>query len=234
MNPILTQADAIFFDLDGTLVDSVPDLARAVDQMLTELGYDAAGEDKVRHWVGNGAPALVKRALADDAHGDEGDRVADADYQAAYPLFAKYYEQSVVHATGLYDGVREFLLAAHAKPTALITNKPRKFTLMILEALELLPFFDVVVCGDDYDHKKPHPEPLIQALASLNQKNSNQQNSGLVMANTVMIGDSVSDIKAAQAAGCQSIAVTYGYNHGQCASTLDSDYTVDSLLELLS
>lgn len=229
MNQVLAQADAIFFDLDGTLVDSVPDLARAVDQMLAELGHSAAGEDKVRHWVGNGAPALVKRALADDANGDADGCVAEADYQAAYPLFSKYYEQSVVHATGLYDGVREFLLAAQAKPTALITNKPRKFTLMILQALELLPFFDVVVCGDDYAHKKPHPEPLLQALASLNE-----QYSDLVIANTVMIGDSVSDIKAAQAAGCQSIAVTYGYNHGQCASTLDSDHTVDSLRELMA
>ena len=203
---------AVLFDLDGTLIDSVPDLAAAVDVMLQSIGKPPAGEVKVNRWVGNGAAALVKRALFDDDHGDAlhqktfANEVDDADYLHAYAIFEQAYEQRLTHATGIYPGVESVLsrLQAAKLKMALITNKPRRFTLPLLTALCIDQYFTCVFCGDDLAQKKPHPLPVETALKELQ----------IDAANAVMVGDSISDIKSARLAGVKSVAVTYGYNHG--------------------
>jgi phosphoglycolate phosphatase len=204
--------DAVLFDLDGTLIDSVPDLATAVDAMLKSMGKPPAGEAKVNRWVGNGAPALVKRALLNDDNGDElhqqsfKNEADDTDYLHAYAIFEQAYQQRLTQATGIYPGVESVLSRlrfANIK-MALITNKPRRFTLPLLNALQLDQYFSSVLCGDDLVQKKPHPLPVETALKELH----------VDAENAVMVGDSISDIKSARLAGVKSVAVTYGYNHG--------------------
>ena len=227
--------EAILFDLDGTLVDSVPDLAAAVDLMLQGMGKAPAGEDKVNRWVGNGASALVKRALLNCDDGNTihqqqfADELDDEEFSTAYPIFEFAYAQCLTQASGLYPGVESVLanLAAAKIKMALITNKPRQFTLPLLRALNIKHYFNTVICGDDLEFKKPHPLPVETALKNLEV--SAQQ--------ALMVGDSISDVKSANAAGVKTVAVTYGYNHGisitDSANEMQADYFVDNIQQLL-
>lgn len=231
-NPI----DAVLFDLDGTLIDSVPDLAAAVDIMLESIGKPPAGEINVNHWVGNGAPALVKRALYDDSHGDVlhqqafANELDDQYYVQAYSVFEEAYEQRLIQATGMYPGVESVLsrLQRAKIKVALITNKPRRFTVPLLNALKIDQYFSCVICGDDLPHKKPHPLPLETALKELQVDASN----------AVMVGDSISDVKSARLAHVKSVAVTYGYNHGMSirdlSNEMQADVFIDQIQQLLN
>lgn len=235
---IVTELNAqpielVLFDLDGTLIDSVPDLAAAIDVMLKSVGKTPAGEKKVCRWVGNGAPALVKRALADCDYGDQKSADQDSEteeFASAYSVFESAYAERLMHATGLYEGVIEVLISlSEAKiKLGLITNKPRRFTLPLLSALKIRDVFDDVICGDDFEHKKPHPLPLQNALRNLHCKPEQ----------AIMVGDSISDIKAAASAGVRSVAVTYGYNHGMSImdvrNEVQADIFIDRIQQLLS
>lgn len=227
---------AVLFDLDGTLIDSVPDLAAAIDIMLQSVGKPLAGEIKVNRWVGNGAAALVKRALADADDGDalhqnqfenESD---DEHYLSAYGVFEFAYAKRLTTATGLYNGVLAVLseLTSAGIILGLITNKPRQFTLPLLQALNIGHYFSDVLCGDDLPFKKPHPLPVLTALENLSL--NTQQ--------VIMVGDSISDIKSAQAAGVKTVAVTYGYNHGVSitdpSNGCRADMTIDKIKQLLA
>jgi phosphoglycolate phosphatase len=227
---------AVLFDLDGTLIDSVPDLAAAIDTMLQSLGKAPAGEVKVNRWVGNGAAALVKRALADCDDGDvlhqnqfthESD---DESYLSAYCLFESAYAQRLLTATGLYDGVLSVLSALTSAniQLGLITNKPRLFTLPLLKVLNIADYFSDVLCGDDLEFKKPHPLPVLTALDNL----------AVSAGQVIMVGDSISDIKSASAAGVKTVAVTYGYNHGisitDARNECQADVTIDKIQQLLN
>nr|WP_246589736.1 phosphoglycolate phosphatase [Marinobacterium ramblicola] len=215
----------VMFDLDGTLVDSVPDLARAVDQMLGALGRVAAGEEKVRHWVGNGAAMLVRRALADAVEAQ-----ADAEHEEIFPvaqeLFMAAYAQSNGRTSRLYPGVDTLLeyYRAEGVPMALVTNKPGSFTHSLLDQLQLSQYFPVVVAGDTLAQKKPSPAPLLHACDRV----------GTVPGRALMIGDSRVDVEAARAAGCPVICVSYGYNQGETIHAAGADRVVDSLAELLA
>ena len=234
-SPIRENTKAVLFDLDGTLIDSVPDLAASIDIMLQSIGKASAGEIKVNRWVGNGAAALVKRALFDS---DEGDLVhssqfdtesEDESYLSAYQVFEFAYAQRLTKATGLYDGVLEVLSELTAKniKLGLITNKPRRFTLPLLKTLNIAHYFSDILCGDDLEFKKPHPLPVLTALENLSV-NSEE---------TLMVGDSISDIKSAQGAGVRSVAVTYGYNHGVSitdkSNGVMADVFIDEIQQLL-
>lgn len=215
----------VLFDLDGTLLDSVPDLALAVDRMLIAMGMAEAGEDNVRNWVGNGAQMLVKRALtglnapAEDAPGLEL-------FDRAFPLFLQHYGACCSESSRLYSGVSELLTALQSAQVkmGLITNKPISFTETLLDEFSLNGYFSIVLGGDSLAEKKPHPLPLLYAMekACVNPDN------------TLMVGDSRSDIKSAQAAGCKVAAVTYGYNHGEPVSLYSPDMIVDNLKELIN
>jgi phosphoglycolate phosphatase len=219
---LITQPiEVVLFDLDGTLIDSVPDLAASIDVMLESVGKSPAGEKKVSHWVGNGAHALVKRALADSDYGDQ-ERDSE-EFTSAYSVFESAYAERLVKATGLYDGVIEVLsdLSTAKIKLGLITNKPRRFTLPLLSALNIDHLFDDVICGDDFEHKKPHPLPLHNALKNLRCESGQ----------AIMVGDSISDIKAAASAGIKSVAVTYGYNHGMSITDIRNDMKADVFID---
>ncbi|NRA23238.1 MAG: phosphoglycolate phosphatase [Oleispira sp.] len=230
------SVEAVLFDLDGTLIDSVPDLAAAVDFMLQRIGKAPAGEVKVSRWIGNGVSALVKRALADSDNGDALHQVTypneleDEEYSSAYSIFEFAYAQRLTQATGLYDGVLSVLTDLNAAEIklGLITNKPRCFTLPLLRALNIQHFFRDVICGDDLEHKKPHPLPVVTALDNLN----------VCAEQALMVGDSISDVKSAAAAGVKTVAVTYGYNHGVAITDesheVNADVFIDQLKQLLA
>ncbi|MBU2037617.1 MAG: phosphoglycolate phosphatase [Gammaproteobacteria bacterium] len=211
----------LLLDLDGTLIDSVPDLAAAVDIMLAGLGRAAAGTENVSHWVGNGADMLIRRALC---NGDEQAAVelATGHVQPARALFDQAYLNALHHATGAYPGVSEWLQQVSV-PKVLITNKPRLFTLPLLQSLGWEEYFVQVLCGDDLAEKKPSAMPLLHACQTQN----------VTPQQALMIGDSRNDIQAAKAAGIASVAVTYGYNHGEDIHSARPDWVVDNLLQLL-
>lgn len=215
----------VLFDLDGTLVDSVPDLSAAVDTMLVTLGRPAAGVEQVRNWVGNGAQVLVQRALAAVPEaGSEG--VDDHLFTRAFELFMNAYGAHSSAATVVYPGVIECLEQMQARGITLgvVTNKPVQFTHPLLEACGLARYFSVVLGGDSLPQKKPEPEPLWHAM----------QQFDVTPARTLMVGDSKNDIGAARAAGCPVAAVPYGYNHGEPVSIYQPDLLVERLDQLLN
>lgn len=206
----------VLFDLDGTLVDSIPDLAEAVNDMLAELGRDPRPEATVAHWVGNGIEALVRRALTDGR-----DEVEDRSLlEFALQRFRAAYAKRNGTRSRPFPGVRTLLAACRAQglSVGLVTNKAAAFTAPLLERLELAEYFDVVVSGDTTSRKKPDPEPLFFALSALELRPEE----------AVMVGDSVHDIAAGRNAGMAKVcAVTYGYNHGKPIEVGSVDALVD-------
>ncbi|WP_372986118.1 phosphoglycolate phosphatase [Marinobacter sp.] len=213
------------FDLDGTLVDSAPDLAAAVDQMLEHLGRTPAGIDKVRDWVGNGAAVLVRRALAGKTDWEPAQPKDDALFKDALAIFFHHYGRINGQHSRVYPGVEACL--AHLKNSgcrlAVVTNKPEQFVAPLLKQLDLDHWFDLSIGGDTLPVKKPDPGPLLHAMEQL----------GGTRGTTVMVGDSAADVNAAIAAGIPCVAVRYGYNFGGSVETLGADAIVDSLAELL-
>lgn len=213
---------ALLFDLDGTLVDSVPDIAVAVDRTLVDLGRAAAGEAQVRGWVGNGGRMLVRRALSGSVEG-----VADDDplLLRALDIFFAHYHDTNGRSSRLYAGVAEALeaFAGRGIPMAVITNKPHRYVEPLFATLGILHHFPVLIGGDTLPVKKPDPAPLFLACEQL----------GVPVASALMIGDSQNDIAAARAAGCPVVAVDYGYNYGRPVSEEGADRVVSDLRELL-
>jgi len=214
----------VMFDLDGTLVDSALDLTAAVDNMLQALGRAPAGEDRVRQWVGNGAPVLVMRALTGEMYPAD-DAVEPELFQAAFEVFLSAYTQSNGRYSRLYPGVEEVLqqLQGAGVPMAVVTNKPMAFTTPLLKALKIDHYFDQVLGGDSLPVKKPDPLPLRVVMETF----------GCQPERALMLGDSRNDVLAARAAGCPVICVSYGYNHGEPVDACSPDRVVDSFAELI-
>lgn len=217
----LVDPALVLLDLDGTLIDSVPDLSAAVDVMLIALGRAPAGAEQVANWIGNGADMLVRRALCD---GNEAHALAlsDQDLRIARTHFDQAYLAALHQATGVFTGVAEFLQNVPL-PKVIITNKPRMFTEPLIASLGWTGLFSFLICGDDFSEKKPSPTPLLKACEKL----------AVPVNRTIMIGDSRHDIQAAKAAEIASIAVSYGYNHGDAISTSNPDLICDNLMDLL-
>ncbi|WP_299204916.1 phosphoglycolate phosphatase [uncultured Amphritea sp.] len=215
----------VLFDLDGTLLDSAPDLTLAIDRMLASLDRPIAGPERVRNWVGNGAQMLVRRALtqSDTPCGDEPELAL---FNQAFELFLKHYGQCCAEQSTLYPGVQELISFLYDSQVSmgLVTNKPMSFTETLLDEFSLRRYFSVVLGGDSLSEKKPHPMPLQYAMDKLK----------VTPLQTLMVGDSRSDIKAAQAAGCKVAAVSYGYNHGELVSSYNPDIIIDNLIELIN
>ncbi len=210
----------VMFDLDGTLIDSVPDLAAATDQMLVQLGRAPAGMDKVRNWVGNGAPVLVRRALAD---GIDHQAITAEQEAEALAIFMQVYGTGD-SLTTLYPGALETLqsLKVLGLKLALITNKPEKFIPELLAQTHMAEYFDWVVGGETSPQKKPDPAGLLWVM----------QQAQVTAQQCLFVGDSRNDVLAAHAAGVACIAVTYGYNYGQPISAENPALVVDDLREL--
>ena len=211
----------VMFDLDGTLIDSVPDLAAAVDRMLVELGRTPAGVEKVRDWVGNGARVLVRRALAG---GLDHAAVGEAETEEALARFLDIYADCH-NLTVLYPGVHELLeaLSTAAVELAVVTNKPERFVAPLLEQVGLGGYFRWIIGGDTLPQQKPDPAALLQVMRL----------AGVEASQSLFIGDSRNDVLAARAAAVPCIAVSYGYNHGRPIAEERPSLVVDSLAELL-
>jgi phosphoglycolate phosphatase len=211
----------VMFDLDGTLVDSVPELAAAVEQMLLALGRPPAGSAAVRLWVGNGARVLVRRALAGALHHAA---VGEADTEQALALFMDAYAGSH-RLTQIYPGVRDSLkwLRQQGVEMALITNKPERFVAPLLDALKIGQYFRWIIGGDTLAQQKPDPTGLLQVMKM----------AGVAPQQALFVGDSRSDVLAANAAGVLCVALSYGYNHGRPIAEEAPALVIDDLRALL-
>ena len=214
------QPKLIMIDVDGTLVDSVPDLAYCIDEMMQKLGLQKWGEDKVRHWVGNGVPKLVERALSGELEG----RPIKEVFDVAYPIFLDLYEDNNAQRSYLYDGVREGLdyLKSQGYQLGCVTNKSEQFTQPLLKVLGIFNDFKIIISGDTLAKRKPDPMPLLYCADQFNLKPEE----------CLMLGDSVSDVKAARAAGFDIICMSYGYNHGNDIGDENPDLVIDSMSQL--
>jgi phosphoglycolate phosphatase len=210
----------IMIDVDGTLVDSVPDLAYCVDELMIAMGRDKWGEAKVRHWVGNGVPKLVERSLTGKLEGT----VNKDDFDEAYPIFLDLYAHNTSGRSSLYDGVREGLdyLKSQDYTLGCVTNKAKQFTHPLLKDLGIFDEFEIVISGDTLEKKKPDPMPLLHAAKHFN----------IEPKESMMLGDSISDVKASRAAGFEIICMSYGYNHGDDIRDANPDLVIDSMAEL--
>ncbi len=216
----IRKPNLVLIDLDGTLVDSVPDLAFCTDEMMKALGKPVWGIDKVRTWVGNGVDRLIMRALTDTLWDDPSDEA----FAEALPIFMKLYADNTSGRSSLYDGVLEGLdyLKNAGYKVGCVTNKAEAFTVPLLKDMGIYDKFDVVVSGDTTPKKKPDPMPLLYAAEKLAEKAED----------CLMIGDSMHDVKAARNAGFQVVCVPYGYNHGHDIREAKPDVVIDSLAEL--
>ena len=207
---------SVTFDLDGTLLDTIADLAEGCRRMLEEMGEPPRSPAEVHRFVGKGMAVLVERCLT---HG----RPPSAErLHAAIESFKRHYAAVNGIYTQIYPGVVDGLRAWRASGVRMgvVTNKPGLFTEALLERMGLAGYFDVVVSGDTTAHKKPHPEPILHACRLF----------GVRPDRNLHIGDSENDILAARAAGCPTFCVPYGYNEGKPVDSADCDALVSDLL----
>jgi len=212
------EVAAVLFDLDGTLLDTIPDLHAAACAMLLDLGRPELPLEAIQSYVGRGIPNLVKRVLADSLDAADDDAPPPA---AALESFRRHYARENGRQATLYPGVIAGLELLKAKgiPLAVVTNKAGVFTLSLLESSGLAPYFEVVVSGDLLPKAKPDPMPLVWACGRLN----------VSPGKTVFIGDSINDFLSGRAAGCQVFLLPYGYNEGRDVQELDCDAIVPTV-----
>ena len=209
---------AVALDLDGTLLDTLPDLAAAADLMLTDLGRAPAGADAVRRYVGDGIGRLTQRLLTSDMEAEPPTEV----FARARDLFMSHYRAMFTSRTVAFPGVEEGLrhFVQQGLKLACVTNKTESFTVPLLRATGLLGYFDLVLSGDSLPRQKPDPLPLLHCARQL----------GVLPGELLMIGDSANDTRAARAAGCPAFCVPYGYG-AQDVRELDCDAIVIDLIQ---
>ena len=210
---------AVLFDLDGTLLDTVADIARALNCALSEQGLPQLPPAEVRTFIGRGVPVLIQRALARLGAGGDAGRLLER-FHAHYERLSAQGELQA----RVFPGVAPGLAALHAAGVklAVVTNKPARAARAVLRDAQLARWIDALVAGDSGLAPKPHPEPLLRACAEL----------GVAPQEALMVGDSRVDVLAARAAGVPVVCVPYGYNEGEDPRTLPCDAFVDSLAEL--
>jgi phosphoglycolate phosphatase len=210
---------AVVIDLDGTLLNTAPDLAKAAERMLADLGRQPVPLDTIKTYIGNGVSRLVKRVLTGDM-----DAEPDAElFAQALHSYQRHYGEHVADESRPFDGVMEGLKAMKEAGyhLACITNKAEQFTVPLLLATHLHGFFEIILSGDTLPKKKPDPMPLLHACERF----------GIAPNELLLIGDSLNDTQAARAAGCHVFCVPYGYNRGRPVDELELDAVVPSLLE---
>ncbi|HUH60961.1 MAG TPA: phosphoglycolate phosphatase [Candidimonas sp.] len=212
------QISAVLLDLDGTLLDTIPDLADAANAMRAEFGMPPLAQAIIATYVGKGTENLVARTLSAQAAQTALPAVALAD---GLRVFGDHYHRINGRSATLYPGVLQGLEAFKTMGVklAVVTNKPTEFTLPLLAQCGIARYFQAVVCGDTCEHRKPHPLPLLHACRLL----------GVTPDQAIAIGDSVNDALAARAARIKVLAVPYGYNEGQDVRTLEVDDIVTSI-----
>lgn len=220
-----TQFKLVGFDLDGTLVNSLPDLALSVNSALAEVDLPKASEELVLTWIGNGAPMLIARAL-DWAGAQSGKTLNEADVEKVKQRFNYYYAENLCNISRLYPHVKETLEALKAKGyiLAVVTNKPTQHVQPVLKAFGIDHLFSETLGGQSLPAIKPHPAPLYYLCGKF----------GLEPRQILFVGDSKNDILAAHAAGCAAVGLTYGYNYNIPISESKPDWVFDDFGELLT
>ncbi|MGP4118660.1 phosphoglycolate phosphatase [Psychrobacter aquimaris] len=215
----------LIFDFDGTLIDSVPDLADATNAMLTTLGKETYPIETIRNWIGNGSRMLVERALVGNIEVAAG-ALTKEEADHAEQVFFDAYKNLSGSKTVAYPDVDEGLKKLHAAgyTLALVTNKPIRFVPKILQSFGWQDLFSEVMGGDSLPVKKPDPTPLLHVCASLN----------VSVAQAIMIGDSRNDILAGQNANMDTLGLSYGYNYGQDIRELNPTEAFDSFADLIA
>ena len=215
------EIKAIAFDLDGTLVETLPDLHESATRMLAQIGRPAVSESIVRAYIGDGVDRLVKRLLT----GESGGEPDAALFETAAEKFRSHYTSVLTRASHPFAGVVSTLeiLRERGFKLACVTNKPARFTEPLLEGLGLTAYLDVVISGDSLPRKKPDPLPLLHTARAF----------GIEPAQLLMVGDSPVDTQAARVAGCPVFCVPYGYRGALTVQELDCDAIVPTLPDLL-
>jgi len=219
-----TNKEVILFDLDGTLIDSAPDLSLAVNHMLSTLQRPTFDQDIIRSWVGNGAQTLVKRGLSGQSAIDES---IDPDlFEKSLQIFLNFYKNNLCIDTKLYPGVRACLKILKAKGYRLVivTNKPFEFIEPILEGLQLTGLFEMLLGGDSLEKRKPDALPLLHVCEKLS----------VTVEQCLMVGDSKNDILAAKAAKMESVGLTYGYNYGEDIGLHNPEVVFDDFSDIVA
>lgn len=209
----------VAFDLDGTLIDSAPDIARAVDVALVEIGLEPQGPKQVIEWVGDGLTKLMKRALTGSPDGEPQPELL----QRSIAAFRRAYGTAVHVESRLYPDADRVLKSLHGGYRLVcITNKPAQFTEPLLTSIGIRGYFDLVVSGDSLATMKPDPKPLLHVAENL----------GVLPEEGCMVGDSKNDVLAAKAAGFRCVAVSHGYHQGADLVGLGAETLLDSLAAL--
>jgi phosphoglycolate phosphatase len=210
----LPRVRALIFDLDGTLIDSKDDLICSVNAMLQEMSRPALSTETISGYIGHGAPQLVARALGGTAKEEE--------LKRALQLFLAHYEEHKLDNTCLYPGVAETLEQVRQIPMAVLTNKPVRISVRILNELGIQKYFRLIYGGNSFQTKKPDPEGA----------NTIQRELGLAAGETLLVGDSAVDVQTARNAGMLAAAVTYGfgaYDRAECPA----DFYLERFADLL-
>jgi phosphoglycolate phosphatase len=208
--------DLVAFDLDGTLADTAPDIAAALNLMLADLGRPALAPDAIRGLIGDGARSLIRKALA------QGGEATDALVEQGYPVYLAHYGANICAGTLCYPAVEQAMddLAGCGVRLAICTNKPEGLTLGLLDALGWRARFAAVICGDTFPYRKPDPRPL---LATVEQAGGGR---------AAFVGDSIVDAETARAAGLPFVAVSFGFRD-RPAEEFGADAVIDSFAELI-
>ena len=218
--------ELILIDLDGTLVDSIPDISWCLDETMQLIGLPKRGESSAKEWVGNGVIRVVQSAIANDLNAPHDKAL----FEKAMPIFRQLYTENSSKRSVLYDGVRQgldylqTLKRNRELKISCVTNKDEQFTHPILREFGIWNNFEIILCGDILAKKKPDPLPLLHAANEL----------GFDPKKSLMIGDSISDVRAARAAGFNIICMPYGYNHGDDIRNSQPGAVIDSMLDLQS
>ncbi len=214
------HVSAIVIDLDGTLLHTAPELAESANRMLRDMGRPPVSQDLLMSYIGNGIHWLVKRALTGDMHAEPDNALFDK----ALPIFEKHYTELACDSKPFQNVVKGLdAMKAAGYRLGCITNKVMRYTDPILQRSGLASYFEIVLAGDTLPEKKPHPMPLLHSAKFF----------GVPIEQLLLVGDSLSDMQAARAAGCPIICVPYGYNHGEPVETLNVDAVIADLTGVL-
>lgn len=216
------QFKLIGFDLDGTLVNSLPDLALSLNSAFAEVGLPQAPEELVLTWIGNGADVLFAKGMEWTGKADE---FSQDELAQIKRRFGYFYGENVCNISKLYPNVKDTLEALKAQGyiLAVVTNKPTKHVLPVLQAFKIDHLFSEALGGQSLPQIKPHPAPLYYLCGKF----------GLYPHEMLFVGDSKNDILAAKAAGCKSVGLTYGYNYNIPISESEPDYVCEDFAEIL-
>ena len=213
----LDDIQAAIIDLDGTMVDTLGDFDAVLNTVLQELGLRSVRREFLGRTIGKGSEHLIRSTLAEVGAGE-------ALYERTWALYQQRYLEVNGDHSAVFPGVVEGLtrLRARGWKLACLTNKPNAFAVPLLHSKGLAGFFDAVFGGDAFERKKPDPLPLLKTCEAL----------GTLPARTLMVGDSSNDVRAARAAGCPVVLVSYGYNHGEPVAAAGADRVIDQIDQL--